>query len=285
LQPSPFPRYDSPLTIEGDCLVLNDLEVPFHAAEFVNRCLDLCDAWGIKQLILGGDFLHFEVLSAWGAAWQQEAGQIDSISEATESEMRAAIQALPPEHQGVLLEQLQRLADNRQTDNDEIKAGAKALKILAQVFEQIYCVIGNHDDRLLRKLQAPMTPQTLLNFMGLTEKCWLIKPYYFCNLTSGGELWRIEHQRAAGINVAIRQADIHDCNVICAHNHLQAFNWSTNGKHYAISSGCCVDEKRLAYAAQRDSNSPAHKIGAVIIRGSTPYLLHERSPWDCYRRM
>src|SRR5512140_1495847 len=64
---SNMPRYDKPLTVEGNALVIGDLEVPFHHADFVNRCLDLSHAWGIDQLILAGDIMHFESFSAWGA--------------------------------------------------------------------------------------------------------------------------------------------------------------------------------------------------------------------------
>ena len=285
LSPSIMPQYNQPLTVEGDALILNDLEVPFHRYDFVNRCLDLCAAWKIDKLILGGDVLHFECLSAWGAAWKQEQPQRDVISEATESEWRRKIQALPVELQAPFLEDLQRLADNRGTDDDEIKAGAKQLKILAQLFGGIYYVLGNHDDRFLRKLQAPMTPDTLLNFLGLTAPCWHIAPAFYGVLTSGGEKWRIEHQRSAAPGCAVRLADKFECHVIVAHNHSQSVQWSTSGHYYAISTGCAADESRMSYAATRSTQRPAHMVGAAIIRGGIPFVLHERTPWEMYRRM
>lgn len=285
LSASPMPRYDKPLTIEGDALILNDLEVPFHEAEFVNRCLDLSHAWGITNLVLGGDIMHFETLSAWGAAWQEEKPAVDTMSEETEKEWRMAIEQLPPEHQAVMLEKLTRMIANRDCANDEIKAGAKALKTLAQIFKQVGYVLGNHDDRFLRKLQAPMTPQKLLNFLGLTEPCWNIAPYFYGVLTSGGERWRIEHQRSAAPNAAIRLADKNETNTIIAHNHVQSLQWSTSGRYYAISSGCACDESRMFYAAARSSQRPAHALGAVIIRDGYPYVLHPRVDWARLARM
>src|SRR3989337_486834 len=44
---SPFPKYDQPLVMEGDALVLPDVEAPFHNADFLNRAIDLADAWKI----------------------------------------------------------------------------------------------------------------------------------------------------------------------------------------------------------------------------------------------
>jgi len=49
--------------------------------------------------------------------------------------------------------------------------------------------------------------------------------------------------------------------------------------------GHCVDERRLPYASQRSNTSPAHVLGAVIIRGGFPHLLMERTPWKQYAKM
>jgi len=284
LPQSTMPVYNKPLQVEGNALVLNDLEVPFHHADFVNRCIELAVHLGINQLILGGDVCHLDALSAWGAAWQEQR-KPDTISEQAEKDLRAEIQKLPPENQGALLDALTRLAENRASEDDEIKAGARVLKMLAQTFTGIYYVLGNHDDRFLRKLQAPLTPDSLLNFLGLTDPTWHIKPYFFACLTSAGERWRIEHQRSAAPNCAVRLADKYECHVIVAHNHSQSEQWSTSGRYYAISSGCCVDEERLPYASQRSTNRPAHHLGAVIVLDGCPIILHSRSPWARMMRM
>lgn len=285
LAASPFPAYNKPLTIEGDALILNDLEVPFHAADFVNRCLDLAHCWGVTQLILGGDVMHFDTLSAWGRAWQEERKPVDVVSVEKEAEIRAKICKLPPEFQGDLLEELNLLAENREAAEPEIRAGAKQLKLLATMFTKIYYVLGNHDDRFIRKLQAEITPDSLLAFLGLTDPAWCIAPYFYAVLNSGGEKWRIEHQRSAAPGAAVRLADKNECHVIVAHNHSQSVQWSTSGHYYAISSGCACDEALMAYAAQRSTQRPAHHLGAVIVRRGIPFVLHPRSPWEMYKRM
>lgn len=184
-----------------------------------------------------------------------------------------------------MLEELARLAENRGCQDDEIKAGAKALKVLAQIFPTIHYILGNHDSRFLRKLQAPLMPQTLLNFLGLNEPCWQIAPYFYGILVSGGEKFRVEHQHSAAPNSAVKLADKNECHTINAHNHVQSIQWSTSGRYYAISSGCAVDESRLPYAAQRSSQRPAHMNGAVIVREGYPYVLHPRSPFERLMKM
>ena len=66
---SSMPVYDQPLSSQGDAVIMTDVEAPYHHADFINRVLDLADAWGIKNLHLGGDLLHYDNLSAWGAEW------------------------------------------------------------------------------------------------------------------------------------------------------------------------------------------------------------------------
>ena len=61
---SPYPKYDEPLVMEGDALILPDAEFPFHNSEFLNRVLDLSQAWNIRQCIVAGDLLHFDSISA-----------------------------------------------------------------------------------------------------------------------------------------------------------------------------------------------------------------------------
>ena len=74
---SPKPRYDDAPRLEGDVLGLFDLQFPFHDADFVNRCLDLAHAWGIRQGILGGDTLNQTAFSWFGHqpqdTWAEEA--------------------------------------------------------------------------------------------------------------------------------------------------------------------------------------------------------------------
>lgn len=274
---SSYPRYDAPLRMEGDALILPDPEFPFHDADFVNRCLELADCWGIDQCIIAGDVLHFDSLSQWEANWITAARPTGLTADA-EAEMRELIQQLPPEQQGALLEKLASLASEQQEPTELLEA-KKCLLTLGEAFDRVDYVIGNHDDRFIRALKSPMLPQTLLDFIGLDHPRWRIAPYFYSVLISGGETWRVEHPRSAAANTAVRLADKFECHVIMGHSHMQDERWSTSGRYHAIHAGACVDESRLPYAAQRSTNRPAHKLGAVIVRDGCPFVLHGRSPW------
>jgi len=45
IRESSLPIFNQPLALEGDALVLPDVEFPFHHAEFINKCIDLAAQW------------------------------------------------------------------------------------------------------------------------------------------------------------------------------------------------------------------------------------------------
>jgi len=47
--------------------------------------------------------------------------------------------------------------------------------------------------------------------------------------------------------------------------------------------GCCVDERRLSYAAQRHNTQDAHALGAAIIRDGYVTVLTEH--WTDWERL
>lgn len=135
------------------------------------------------------------------------------------------------------------------------------------------------NSRLLSALDSPLFAGALLDMIGLHDPKWRIAPYYYSVLYSGGETWRIEHPKSAAQNTAVQLASKYLCNVAMGHSHGWSHSFDASGSWHAIQMGCCVDERRLPYAAQRSTSGKAHMLGALIIRAGQPYLLHERSDW------
>lgn len=61
---SPSRKWDDNEELNGDALILSDVETPYHHADFMNKCIRLAKSWGIPNLVLAGDFVHFENFSA-----------------------------------------------------------------------------------------------------------------------------------------------------------------------------------------------------------------------------
>lgn len=276
---SKMPIWDKPLEGEGDAVILSDVEAPFQHSEFISRVLDLADAWNITSLHLAGDLLHYDSLSAWGSEWTEPQEDLRDrlldFMQALDKKTRA---------QGVkLLEETGVLTDTSYTG--EMKEARRMFKTLSQ-FKSIFVALGNHDDRYLRALDQAMSPNELLHQLDVHEDPrWKIAPYYFTILHTAQGDYRITHPRGAGAKTAIDLATQFHQHIIMGHSHRWNISRDPSAKYWAIQTGHCVDEKRLAYVQQRDAKRDAHMNGATIIRDGYPFVLHMDSPWDLLRRM
>jgi hypothetical protein len=275
---STYPVYDNPLVIEGDALVLPDLELPFQSYEFVNRCLDLADKWNIKQAILAGDVLHFDSLSGWEPAWTKE--NKGGLNESEEKELMDFAKTLPSKKQGELMEKIGNLGLRTEQDgvSTELSVARRELKRLAEQFDRINYLLGNHEGRLLRAMGTAMNPQELLRLLETGEK-WKISPFYFGYLETVSGRFQVEHPKNTAKFSASKLVSKYMCSVLMCHSHQLSYTFDPSGKYYAIEMGCCVDENRLPYASQRHNISPMHALGAVIVRDGVPWLLHARVDW------
>lgn len=282
---SPYPRYDKPPTVEGDALILPDAEIPFHHAEFINRVLDLSQAWGIKTMISAGDLLHFDSLSGWEPNWAPKPN--GGLSDKDEKRLMDFAMTLGGKKQQELMSALVDIGKQSEDSgfSGEMHHARKTLKALDDCFDQFVWVLGNHEGRLLRAINSPVQPSELLNLMKLHEGKWTIAPYYYCLLNTPKGTFRITHPKSAANNTARALASQYLQHVIMGHSHKVFFDWDTSGNYYAIQAGHCVDEERLAYCAQRDARRDSHKLAAVIVRNGYPYLLHEGIDWEAMKNL
>lgn len=284
MKPSPYPVFDKPLEMFGDVLVIPDPEFPYHNADFLNRVLDLADAWGIKQCNIAGDALHFNSISKWEPAWTLPA--TGGLSELNRQEFLLRVRGLPAKQRAVFIDWLDNCTYRSDTNSvgDEVEIARRCLVRLGEQFDQIDYVLGNHDGRFLSALHSPLFANQLLQFIGIEEPKWRIAPYYYSVLHTDKGDWRIEHPRGASKSTPYSLASKYLCNVAQGHSHRLSMEWDKSGNWYAIHMGCCVDENRLPYASQRSNASDAHKLGAMIIRDGYPYLLHDGVDWKWMRK-
>ena len=284
---SPYPIYDDPLVMEGDALVLPDVEMPFQSADFLNKCLDLAQAWNIRQCIIAGDLLHFDSIAAWEPNWISE-NHANGLSEDDEKRLLQFANSLPEKHRVNLIDLVVNIGDKTESGepnlSQELRVVRKGVKVLSELFDLIHFVIGNHDGRLIRALGSAMFPSEILRLVEAGDK-WMVKPYYFSKLISNGEEFQIEHPRSAAKSSAYKLASKYQCHILMAHSHRWGIDLDPSGKYYAIHMGCVVDENRLPYAAQRHSTADAHRLGACIVREGVPFLLNEKSPFELLTRL
>jgi len=282
---SPYPVYNEPPVVHGDALILPDCEIPFHHADFINRVLEVAQAWGIKQMIAAGDLLHFDSLSGWEPSWTKQPN--GGLTERDEEVLMDIAMALPKKYQPILLNAIVDIGTheaNMGFDNEMFYA-RKTLGSFDQLFDNYTWVLGNHEGRWLRALNSPTTPTELLNLMRLDEGKWSISPYYYCILESYGQVYRIEHPKSAAKYTAEKLASKFQCHVLMGHSHLLRSDYDVSGRYHACHIGHCVDEERLAYAAQRSSTRDAHLLGAAIVRDGYLWILDEKVDWEKIKKL
>lgn len=278
---STMPKFDQPLKSQGDAVILTDIEAPYHHADFINRVLDLADKWKIKSLHLAGDILHYDSLSSWGAEWipDDTDGKLDILLE--------YIQSLPQKHQQRGNDILEKVGMIGAGGNlaDELTEARRVFRAFTN-FDNIYVAIGNHDDRYLRALDNAIKPRELLVQMDTHhDPRWKIAPYYYTMIETEKGLYRAEHPRGAGRTAAQDLAIQYHCYIVMGHSHRWSINRDPSGDYWAIQTGHCVDETRLAYVMQRSAKRDAHCLGATIIRGGVPWVLGEWSQWDLLKKI
>lgn len=277
--PSPHPKLTDAPKLSGDWLILPDLEAPFQHHEFINRVIDLAGVWGIDRAILAGDFMHFESLSKWGAAWEVNA---PNPKQEALVDFMGSLKGEKKKEGIALLEDLGVVGESSSL-SQEI-GNAKAVARALGGYKEIVYIMGNHDERLVRTLQKTLSVVQLGDMLRVGEN-WTISPYYHCTVETEAGIFRITHPRGAGQNEARNLVNQHHCHIVTAHSHRWSQTRDQSANYWAIHAGHCVDEERLSYVQQRDAKRDTHALGAVILRGGYPHLLGEWTPWEQYKRM
>lgn len=274
---SPYPSYKEPLIMTGDALVLPDLEMPFHNAEFINKVLWLAEKWGIKQCILAGDVLHFDSLTGWDPSWHNE--NRGGITAEAEKELMKEAEKLPAKYREQFIQKIAEVGIKTEQDGltTELDIARRELRSISKLFTEVHFLLGNHEGRYLRALETAISPKELLR--NLEQMTWKIAPYYFSYLDTVRGRYQIEHPKGSAEGTAQQLASKFHAHIIMGHSHLLDFSWDISGKFYAIHAGHCVDESRLPYASQRHTTKREHKPGAVIVKDGYPYLLHDGIDW------
>jgi len=164
------------------------------------------------------------------------------------------------------------LSCNRDLNTELEKAGILLEKI-ASFFEEVYLLPGNHEFRLSRKLETPLSFNHLVRML-TNAKNIVPTDYDFIELISGEKRWRICHPRNYSqikCRVAYRLAAKFECNIIAAHGHFFGLTVSESGKYLCIDSGGLFDINLIEYY-WNTTTFPAWNQGFVVIRDGFPLL-------------
>jgi predicted phosphodiesterase len=271
---SRYPAYDNPRLPAGDYLCLGDLHAPYHDAPFINRAILAAHEAGVKSAIIGGDWLDNQALSAWPENFKPAP---NVVSGQTFDKLMTLANTLTGQARQELIDAI---SDTSEDDSlqSEIKSVREVLTALNDSFETVYYIMGNHEQRLIRKLEKAIgSADFAALFMGNSPKAHIV-PFYWVEFESGGQPWRVTHPTPAGKGVSgLKLAAKYQANVIMFHNHHFSVRSEISGRFVGIEPGMCLDEARAHYVMVRDNGADTHITGGVVVQDGRFRLLNKWS--------
>lgn len=236
----------APLALSLDkWLYCSDLHVPFHNREWVKRLILAAQYHSVDTLVIGGDLFDF-----------------DSTSRHPKTQ--------------------------RQSDlNQTLHIGGDLLVALGRYFRHLYLLPGNHDARVAAKLDTPLEFNALVHAAikgRVSAERITTTDYDYIRIND----WVVGHPRfyssvpARGV---AQVAQLQQCNVIGAHNHLVGMMQSSDGRWFAIDPGHMTDARLTPYMMQSAglSKYAAWKNGFVLVDNNLPTLFTDGlTDWSKY---
>lgn len=273
---SRHPKWNEPPVMSGDVLVMGDLHIPFHNADFINRCLLLAKRWGIKKCIIGGDALDARSFSHWPDDFQSEARKI--VSQEFEKVLIDLAESMPDKYGDKIREKLTD-AEHPIDIGEEFADARAVLGQIGRAFDEVLYIMGNHEAWVVQQMKKAIPAKDLGALLIGENPKWTISPYYWCTLESAGVKYQIEHPKNSGKGSSKKLASKFNQNIIMLHNHQLSMQADASGQFIAIETGACCDVERIQHANQRHDAADQHVTGAVIVRQGKPWLLNKFTDW------
>lgn len=219
------PRWNDPLCINQDCLIIGDPHTPFHSGRWLQQCLELAAHWHTPVCILAGDGPDVMGLSTFGR-------------------------------------------DPKITLAEEQKAWWELERTLLGVFEEVYWLMGNHEERLARALSWQLSPSEAIenNFVSNKERVH-VTGYHWCLVY---DQLQVEHPQNVSVmpgSVAAKLAVKYRKDIAAFHGHKFGVVQDISGRNVAMDIGPCADPAKLAYiSAVHSTAHPVPLQGALLVK-------------------
>lgn len=180
--------------------------------------------------------------------------------------------------------------------NETITAAGKILDFFLDYFDRIYVLPGNHDVRLAKKLDSPLSFEMLIRAgvqrgkvssdvestapIITTDNTYL----YIGETETGWVAGHPDRYTRTPVNLT-KAAQRERRHVLGAHTHLQSLEWSDCGKFFCIYPGHCTEPRMTPYVMRSKglSTYAESKAGFVLVRNNMPLLLGDGlTNWSKY---
>jgi predicted phosphodiesterase len=167
-----------------------------------------------------------------------------------------------------------------QTDLDakmeeDFKTYRGIIDVMFEVFDHIYILPGNHDDRFFRQLKWQTGMDGLLRHVGLQDYIeeGRLRVYNDPTIMAMGDTWMITHPYAYGRQPLIIPgliADLYGVNVMSAHSHHWGMGRSPSGRFIVVETGGLFRPEYHEYKQKRINPLRPWIRGYWILKDGVP---------------
>lgn len=160
---------------------------------------------------------------------------------------------------------------------DELDTAAALLQEWAGIFDEMWYIMGNHEQRLAAAVNAELEGTALGRLIagGIGGKLRISNLRQMWLYTATG-LWRITHQRNYSRikgRVGAALAAKHQSHTITHHEHGIALLMDDHARYTVVNNPALVNYEKLYYVMGADSTAPTMANGFTLMANGRPYLM------------
>lgn len=163
--------------------------------------------------------------------------------------------------------------------DSELQAGKEVFNKLLKQFRKIFIILGNHDERIFRKVETRFSAKHLFAQMislPLLDDRVIVSNIKYC--TSEDNKWIVCHPKNYSKAATIAPANIiavEHKNVIGAHGHHLGMARDISGKYWAVDGGGMFSEDSMTYNGNTiKSNHAKWANGFVLLNENSELRLY-----------
>lgn len=168
------------------------------------------------------------------------------------------------------------------TFTTELDTARKLLAYYAEWFDEIWYIMGNHDDWFFENADGNVSVHDMYNLLRGDELQGklILSPYDRATLNSSGELWTLPHQADVStfsLKIGEQLAWKYQTNVIVPHQHNHAIGYDRYGRYIIADIGGLHDQNKMSYMQLKTSTRPEFdKSFAVVVDGAIELVTPDR---------
>jgi hypothetical protein len=166
----------------------------------------------------------------------------------------------------------------------ERDAARNLLTIYAQTFDEMWMLSGNHERRILEKLNGQYDINDVLasSLPGGKIKATVLDR---CTVNTSKGAYTVLHgdnYAKKSLNNADEWAQKFQTNIISHHEHHTAMGMDRYDRYYIINNGGLFDSKKMSYVQVKSNTCAGMSQGFTMVKNGYPHLFGKFTDWNSW---